>query len=405
MFADGVAREGLIRRGRVVESGMEITIRQAVPADGPVIAAFNLRLAEETEGLRLDPARVQAGVGALLEDPAKGVYYVAEVDGAVAGQLMITYEWSDWRNGNLWWIQSVYVKPEFRAQGIFRRLFEHVKNLAREQKGVPALRLYVHAENSRAHRSYERLGMSRTHYQVFDLDLSTDIAHPAMKLRRAQSLALVLACLLSPCGLAQSSPPAREQVQSRLQQEYPSLFELYKHLHAHPELSLHEQQSAARMAEELRKAGFEVTTGVGKHGVVGVLRNGSGPTVLVRADMDALPVKEQTGLPYASTVTAKDAQGNEVPVMHACGHDFHMTCLVGTARLLAQLRDAWHGTLVMIAQPAEEAGGGAQAMLADGLFTRFPRPDFCLALHDDSELAAGTVGYTPGYSGRQRGFG
>jgi len=115
--------------------------------------------------------------------------------------------------------------------------------------------------------------------------------------------------------------------------------------------------------------------------------------------MDALPVKEQTGLPYASTVTAKDAQGNEVPVMHACGHDFHMTCLVGTARLLAQLRDAWHGTLVMIAQPAEEAGGGARAMLADGLFTRFPRPDFCLALHDDAELAAGTVGYTPGYSG------
>ncbi len=220
-----------------------------------------------------------------------------------------------------------------------------------------------------------------------------------MNPRRAQSLALVLACLLPRCGLAQSPPPAREQVQSRLQQEYPSLFELYKHLHAHPELSLHEQQSAARMAEELRKAGFEVTTGIGKHGVVGVLRNGSGPTVLVRADMDALPVKEQTGLPYASTVTAKDAQGNEVPVMHACGHDFHMTCLVGTARLLAQLRDAWHGTLVMIAQPAEEAGGGARAMLADGLFTRFPRPDFCLALHDDSELAAGTVGYTPGYSG------
>ncbi len=173
MFADGVAREGLIRHAPVVESGMEITIRQAVPADGPVIADFNVRLAEETEGLRLDPARVQAGVGALLEDPAKGVYYVAEANGAVVGQLMITYEWSDWRNGNLWWIQSVYVKPEFRAQGIFRRLFEHVKNLAREQPGVPALRLYVHAENSRAHRSYERLGMSRTHYEVFEMDLST----------------------------------------------------------------------------------------------------------------------------------------------------------------------------------------------------------------------------------------
>jgi GNAT superfamily N-acetyltransferase len=150
---------------------MEIRIRQAAPADGPVIADFNLRLAEETEGLRLDPACVRAGVVALLKDPAKGVYYVAEVNGAVAGQLMITYEWSDWRNGNLWWIQSVYVKQELRAQGILRRLFEHVKTLAREQKGVPALRLYVHADNLRAHRSYERLGMSRTKYEVFELDL------------------------------------------------------------------------------------------------------------------------------------------------------------------------------------------------------------------------------------------
>jgi len=177
------------------------------------------------------------------------------------------------------------------------------------------------------------------------------------------------------------------------------LFALYKHLHAHPELSLHEEQSAARVAEELHQAGYDVTTGVGKHGVVGVLRNGPGPTVLVRADMDALPVKEQTGLPYASTVMTKDALGNEVPVMHACGHDMHMTCLVGTARLLSQLRDLWHGTVVLIGQPAEEAGGGAAAMLADGLFRRFPRPDFCVAIHDDAELAVGTVGYTSGFSG------
>lgn len=214
-----------------------------------------------------------------------------------------------------------------------------------------------------------------------------------------QSLLLALACLLPLLSPAQSSLPAREQVRSRLQQEYPSLFELYKHLHAHPELSLGERQSAARIADELRKAGFEVTTGIGKHGVVGVLRHGPGPTVLVRADMDALPVKEQTGLPYASTVTARDAQGNDVSVMHACGHDFHMTCLVGTARLLARLRDLWQGTLVVIAQPAEETGGGACAMLADGLFQRFPRPDFCLAIHDDAQLAAGSVGWTSGYAG------
>ena len=143
--------------------------------------------------------------------------------------------------------------------------------------------------------------------------------------------------------------------QSHLQQEYPSLFELYKHLHAHPELSLQEEQSAARVAEELRKAGCEVTTGVGKHGVVGVLRNGAGPTVLVRADMDALPVKEQTGLPYASTVTTKDAQGKDVPVMHACGHDMHMTCLVGTARVLAELRQL----LARHAGVDRPAGGGS----------------------------------------------
>jgi hippurate hydrolase len=187
-------------------------------------------------------------------------------------------------------------------------------------------------------------------------------------------------------------------VQSRAQQEYASLFELYKELHATPELSFHEEKTAARLAEELRKAGFEVVTGVGRYGVVGVLCNGTGPTVLVRTELDALPVKEQTGLPYASTVVTKDAQGNDVPVMHACGHDLHMACLVGTARVLAQFKDQWHGTLVFIGQPAEEVGGGARAMLADGLFQRFPRPDFCLALHDSSELPAGALGYTSGFA-------
>jgi hippurate hydrolase len=209
---------------------------------------------------------------------------------------------------------------------------------------------------------------------------------------------VMLLCLATVCGYAQSASPARDSVQSGVVRECPSLFELYKHLHSHPELSFQETQSAARVAEELRKAGCEVTTGVGKNGVVGVLRNGDGPTVLLRADMDALPVKEQTGLPYASTVTAKDAQGNEVPVMHACGHDIHMTWLVGAARVLAQRKDQWQGTVVFIGQPAEEAVGGALQMLKDGLFQRFPRPDFCLALHDDAELAVGTVGYTPGYA-------
>jgi len=192
--------------------------------------------------------------------------------------------------------------------------------------------------------------------------------------------------------------PEPELIQARVNQEYASLFALYKELHTHPELSFQEEQTSARVGDELRKAGYEVATGVGKHGVVGVLRNSSGPTVLVRTDMDALPVKEQTGLPYASSAMAKDENGKDVPVMHACGHDMNMTCVLGAARVLAHLKDHWRGTLVVIGQPAEERGGGARAMLADGLFTRFPRPDFCLALHDDAELPAGAVGYRVGFA-------
>lgn len=197
---------------------------------------------------------------------------------------------------------------------------------------------------------------------------------------------------------APSPPTARDLVGARVEREYPGLFELYKSLHSHPELSSRETQTAARLAEELRQAGFDVTAGIGGHGLAGVLRNGAGPTVLVRTDLDALPVKEQTGLPYASTVTARTEAGDEVPVMHACGHDVHMTCLVGTARVLAGLKDRWRGTLVLIGQPAEETGGGARAMLADGLFRKVPRPDVCLALHDNAQYAAGTVLYTPGYT-------
>src|SRR5713101_8274027 len=211
-------------------------------------------------------------------------------------------------------------------------------------------------------------------------------------------LMAALMALVPGAGAARDSSSVRESVQSQVNQDYPRLLELYKDLHAHPELSFQEERTSARVAEELRRAGYEVTTGVGKHGVVGVLRNGPGATVLARTDMDALPVKEQTGLPYASTVTAKDPQGNDVPVMHACGHDMNMTCVLGAASVLAQMKDQWHGTLVVIGQPAEERGGGARAMLADGLFSRFPRPDFCLALHDDAELPGGTVGYTPGFT-------
>src|SRR5438132_10102256 len=169
---------------------------------------------------------------------------------------------------------------------------------------------------------------------------------------------LLLAALCFVCQRASGgdSSSSRELLRNHVQQEYAGLFDLYRYLHAHPELSFQEEQTSARIADELRKAGYQVTTAVGRRGVVGVLRNGAGPTVLVRTDMDALPVKEQTGLAFASTATAKDPLGNEVPVMHACGHDMNMTCMVGTARVLSQLKDGWQGTLVMIGQPAEERG-------------------------------------------------
>ena len=173
---------------------------------------------------------------------------------------------------------------------------------------------------------------------------------------------------------------------------------LYLDLHRTPELSMHEQQTAAKLALQLKALGYEVTTGVGGTGIVGVLRNGPGRTVLLRTDMDALPVEEKTGLPYASQVVATSPAGVATPVMHACGHDIHMASFIGTARLMAGNQRRWHGTLVLIGQPAEETGEGAVAMIKDGLLTRFPRPDYALAIHDNANLPAGQVGYTPGYA-------
>jgi hippurate hydrolase len=184
---------------------------------------------------------------------------------------------------------------------------------------------------------------------------------------------------------------------SHVSQDYPFLESLYRDLHAHPELSFREEKTAAKLARELKANGVEVTTGVGGHGLVGVLRNGPGPTVLVRTDLDALPVREQTGLPFASRARMTNDLGVEVDVMHACGHDVHITSLVGTARQLARLKESWSGTVVFLGQPAEERGAGARAMLKDGLFTRFPKPDFCLALHVSSDLPAGTVGVVEGF--------
>jgi len=180
--------------------------------------------------------------------------------------------------------------------------------------------------------------------------------------------------------------------------DMPSLMALYRDLHAHPELSMQEERTSARLAPELKKLGFAVTEKVGKTGVVAVMTNGPGPVLMLRADMDGLPVVEQTGLPFASKVRAVARSGVETGVMHACGHDTHMSAFIGTARRLAAMKDQWSGTLVMILQPGEETGEGAKAMLDDGLYTRFPKPSHVLAFHDAAALPAGVIGVTPGYA-------
>ena len=179
---------------------------------------------------------------------------------------------------------------------------------------------------------------------------------------------------------------------------YPQMRALYEDLHRNPELSLHEEKTSATIADQLRRLGYEVTTNVGGTGVVGVLKNGSGPTVMIRAELDALPVLEKTQLAYASHAVTHNDQGVEVPIMHACGHDLHMSVGMGTAALLAQNKDRWHGTFMYVGQPAEERIVGASAMLKDGLFTRFPRPDFVFAIHDTSFAPAGKVAYVAGYA-------
>jgi hippurate hydrolase len=189
---------------------------------------------------------------------------------------------------------------------------------------------------------------------------------------------------------------SRSGVASEVQSVYASAVSLYQHLHSNPELSARETATAAKMADELKQLGFEVTTGVGGTGVVGVLKNGSGPTVMLRTELDALPVQENTGLPFASKVRVKDASGIDVPVMHACGHDLHMASWVSAAKILAGSRGTWKGTLVMIGQPAEETGAGAKAMVDDGLLTRFPRPDYAISVHDDARRPSGEIGYRAG---------
>ena len=193
---------------------------------------------------------------------------------------------------------------------------------------------------------------------------------------------------------AQTASPAMAPLDS----VYPDLEKLYLDLHQTPELSNHEEKTSAKLATRLKELGYDVTTGVGGFGVVAVLKNGKGPTVLLREDMDALPVEEKTGVAYASKVTTKDDSGATVSVMHACGHDIHMTGLIGAATLLAKAKDRWRGTLILVAQPAEEKGNGAKAMIKDGLFTKFPKPDFAIGFHDSAMVPAGKVTLVGGYA-------
>lgn len=214
-----------------------------------------------------------------------------------------------------------------------------------------------------------------------------------MKLRR-----LYLAVAAIPFTFSLSLSAHADSVSEKVSSDMPKLMALYKDLHAHPELSGFEVNTAAKLAKRAKALGFDVTENVGGTGVVAVLKNGPGPVVMIRADMDGLPVVEQTGLPFASKVRATTEDGIESGVMHACGHDTHMTSWVGTAQALTSMKDKWSGTLVMILQPAEERGKGARDMLADGLYERFPKPDYALAFHDAAGLPAGTIGYTPEFA-------
>jgi hippurate hydrolase len=195
-----------------------------------------------------------------------------------------------------------------------------------------------------------------------------------------------------------AAPTSAATLNEAIRVDLPLLMSVYRDMHANPELSMQEVRTPAKMAPEMRKLGFEVTEHVGKTGLVAVLRNGSGPVLMLRADMDALPVREQTGLAFSSTATGELPDGTETPVMHACGHDTHIAAWLGTARRLVALKGQWSGTLVMNLQSGEETGEGARAMLADGLYTRFPKPNYVLAFHDSAILPAGVIGLTPGYT-------
>jgi amidohydrolase len=219
-------------------------------------------------------------------------------------------------------------------------------------------------------------------------------AHPRVGHLPTRMLVCLVVLLLS---LTSMGFPAEKLAVPEVTALRPELEALYRDLHEHPELAFHEVRTAETLAKVVKELGFEVTTGVGGTGLVAILRNEPGPTVMLRTELDALPIEEKTGLPFASKATTRNAAGMVVPVAHSCGHDLHMTGWYGAAKIMAQRRGAWHGTLMLVGQPAEETLEGASAMLADGLFTRFPKPDYALSMHDEPSLPSGQIGFHAGY--------
>src|SRR5438034_8597107 len=236
----------------------------------------------------------------------------------------------------------------------------------------------------------DRLTCSRINEEIHKLTL---VRHGECQNDRAYLAMFLLLVVVTASAWAQTAATSGE-----VENVFPQARALYVDVHQNPELSGHETQTAEKLVSRLRTLGYEVTEHVGGNGIVALLKNGPGPTVMLRTELDALPVEEKTGLPYASKIHTKDDAGHEVPVMHACGHDLHMASLTGTATIMARTKQTWHGTLMLIGQPAEETITGAKKMIDDGLFSRFPKPDIGVALHDTNLLPVGQVGVTPGYS-------
>jgi amidohydrolase len=240
-----------------------------------------------------------------------------------------------------------------------------------------------------------RLNILKSNIQSISQKRELFVLFEKEKYKKFMKVSLLSLCLFFLIAIFPKSGFS-QSVDSFIDKIYPELDKLYKHLHQNPELSLQEKETSARIAQELKSLGYKVTENIGGYGVVGVLENGAGPVLLIRADMDALPMEEKTGLPYASTKKGTSNDGKETFIAHSCGHDIHMSVFVGTAKMMVEYKHAWRGTLLMVGQPAEENGMGAWNMMNDGLYERFPHPDYAIALHDDPFLPAGMLGYKSG---------